>query len=749
MAIQRSTDNQGSSEGIRAFEFHGVHLTACGSQMLACCPFCDKRKFYVDPNNGKWDCKVCGLSGNSMTFLRKLYEESLAINCDSSLSRLASDKKLLGIEGLKAWGVVQSLMGDSYLIPGYSSEGKIVQIYRYLKEAPSGINKVTPTPGLDPARERHGMLGINLFKSDKAEAYICEGIWDGVSLWEAIRCANLGKRINVLAVPGANVFFSTWLDMFHKKKVSLFFDNDHPRKQARSKRVITGAGLNGLIRTTKLLTGAVKPPASIHYLKWGELHYNPSLPDGMDVRDAITNGSNSKNPNNGDQRVTCLAYLMDMVEPVPEDWLSAAAKAPGCYTQNGSQSDSKDSSRIASLPCRDWKVLTDSWSKALTWTRGLDLGLSVSLASIVSIPTIGDQLWIRMMGPPSSGKTTLCEALEVSRYTLSASMMTGFHSGYKSDREGIEDHSLVAKLRGKMLITKDGDVLLRSAYKDQILAEARDIYDTTARAFYRHGVSRDYSGIRIVWLLCGTGSLRQLDSSELGERFISVIVANEMDEDQEDDIAYRVSLMASDNLRAESNCRAESRHDPRIAEARALTGGYVDYLYENGQRLLKNISMGEETRRRIAKLGRFVAYMRARSSLKQDEVVQRELSFRLVSQYTRLAECLAVVMGKAVVDDEIMGRVNQVAMDTSAGRTLDIVQTLHKAIKRKRVGINTSELAVWVNWDRKKTKPYMMFLRTIGIVRVVERGRGSTPVWTLTDRMARLYDAVIEGTNVL
>ena len=58
---------------LSVYTHHGVILTQKGSQSVGDCPFCDKEeKFYVSNKKGMYDCKVCGASGNTYTFLTEI-----------------------------------------------------------------------------------------------------------------------------------------------------------------------------------------------------------------------------------------------------------------------------------------------------------------------------------------------------------------------------------------------------------------------------------------------------------------------------------------------------------------------------------------------------------------------------------------------------------------------------------------------------------------------------------------------------
>lgn len=429
------------------------------------------------------------------------------------------------------------------------------------------------------------------------------------------------------------------------------------------------------------------------------------------------------------RRLRNLSKLLSMIEPIPDEWKVERA-------------DLADSSapKMRLGDCRDYRQLIGVWRKALRWTDGLDCALSVMLASITSLKSVGDALWCKVISPPSSGKSVLCEAISTCHeYVVAKSTNRGFHSGYKGAGDAEEDHSLVAELNGKTLVTKDGDTLLQAPNLGQILAEARDIYDGTSRTHYRNGKGKDYNNIRMTWILCGTSSLRQIDSSELGERFLDCVIMEGIPDELEDEILWRVANRVDRHMAVESNGHPETQYEPDMAAAMSLTGGYVKYLRENATELLSQTSIEEVDLRRITRLGKFVAFMRARPSKKQDETSEREFAARLVSQLVRLAKCLAVVLNRTTADVEVMRRVEKVAMDTSRGPTLEIV----KRLVNNNDGLDMRAISLYVNTPDAKTRELVRFLGKIG---AVERNLDPLPTgaktkqqhYRLTERMRKL-----------
>jgi len=439
-------------------------------------------------------------------------------------------------------------------------------------------------------------------------------------------------------------------------------------------------------------------------------------------------------------RLTALRHLLGKLVPVPAAWLTKAAggdkTTPGPLCQG-------------CLPCTTYAELVTSWRKALKWTEGLDHALAVMLASVTSTKTLGDQLWVKLIGPAACGKSTLCEALSINKdYVIAKSTIRGFHSGYKSDKgEDGEDNSLIPLIRDKTLVTKDGDTLLQSPNLGQILSEGRDLYDSVSRSHYRNRMGKDYMGIRMTWLLAGTSALRAIDSSELGERFLDCVIMHNIDDELENEILWRVANRADRNLAMETDGKLETQYEPELAEAMQLTGGYVAHLRENATDVLSTIDNPAEAMRYCTRLGKFVAYMRARPSKQQEEQAERELAARLVSQHVRLAKCLAVVLNRKSVDGEVMRRVRQVSLDTGRGQTLNIAKLLYGVGEK---GSEPRAIALRTNQTEDKTRGMLRFLREIGIVTpmaVQGKGLGSKVRWRLTNRLQALYEEVVEDAE--
>ena len=731
---------QNNPEHLRPFIFHGIDLNwnDDDKQALGDCPFCGKRgKFSIEISTSRWRCWSCGigaeegkLGGNSQSFLQCL--KNVGEEQTKDYDALVEDRGLLDFGTLCSWGVFRSIIDNTWMVPAYGANGKLCQLYKYSN------GKLFATAGLS-----HGLFGK--FENEKSTLFICEGPWDAMAFWETLGKAKPEKNRGlvqtsnqsrslladscVIAVPGVTSFSQTWVSLCGSKIVNLMFDSDHPRRNKKTGAMSPPPGLLGLRRVANVLLHPDNqhPPEVLNYLHWGPDGYDPRLASGFDLRDALNTPTSDPRPLTS--RLTRVSDILDKIHQIPSEWI----KTPTIRAK------SKDV--VDCLDCRDYHTLQTAWKKALRWTDGLDRALSVMLASIASTQILGDQLWVKIIGPASCGKSTLCEAVSVAkRWVMAKSTLRGFHSGF-TDASG-KDYSLTSKIGGKTLVVKDGDALFQAPNLPQILSEARDLYDGSSRTSYRTNASKDYSGVRMTWILCGTASLRSIDSSELGERFLDCVIMDKIDEDLEDDVSFRVANRAYRNLSLETNGQADSQQDPDLTKAMALTGGYVCYLRENATNIMPTIDMDESTIRFCTRLGKFVAYMRARPSRMQDESAEREFSARLVSQHTRLSGFLAFVLNKQTVDNEVMRRVSQITMDTSRGMVLDVCRHLYQSVE----GSQLRAIYLATNQHKSQCSKLLMFLRDIGAVEYFVRNkskgvRGQT-YWRLTDQLHKLYSEV-------
>lgn len=708
----RPNDKDDAPAGVRAYLFHGLLLDNLDKeQATGECPWCDSPKFAVSTETSKARCWKCSWTGNSVGFLRRLHADGLKRTTDEQYQALAERRGLLHGSTLRRWGAcVSPLDRKTWLLPGYSVTGGVCQVYRYVRLKGQEKESLLATPGL--SHGLHGPDPDSWAKTTAELADVYEGPWDGMAADEALggckktgdgrlvatssRAASLASKRLVLAVPGCNVFKSDWVGPLKDKDLRVFFDNDHPKK------LISGqtaqAGLDGCRAVVRVISGVQEQPRSTQYLAWGEGGYDPSLPSGYDVRDHLRSGGGT-----APLRAAALLALEERLRPVPTDWLGGKTGGKTGQVQ------------IQPLACTSWNTLRQAWMKALKWTPGLEGALVCMLSSIASTGLPGDQLWFQIISPPSGGKSTLCEGVAVAKSRVkSVSTLKGFHSGYQTDKDGTEDNSLVSRLNGMTLVLKDGDTLLQQPNLGQILAEARDVYDRVARTSYRNKVNREYEGLSLTFLLCGTGSLRGLDSSELGQRFLTWVIMEKISEELEKEVNTR----KLDALRKMWYSGTEGSRDgdgPETLLAKRLTGGYVEHLRAtSGEARASLLEPSDQFLETISTLARYVAIGRARPSKTQQEDVNRELSTRVATQLFVLAGSAAMVLNLPGPDcPRVRELLRQVALHTARGRTARIMDVLAEAGKE---GHEAKAVAVLAGEKSHECKDLLIFLRRIEAV---------------------------------
>lgn len=738
---------------LRPYHFHGVRFKRdTEKQYKADCPFCDRPKFSVNIDKGVWRCFSCQTGsdnggGNIYTFLRKLHELSSArTDVDGDFDALAHNRSLLNVETLHLWGVVKSITTEDWLIPGYgfgkgrTDEVKINNLYRCIRQ-PDG--KIPPmcTPTLN-----HCLYGVQFLSPKIEDLYLVEGPWDGMVTWELFRMAkpagdgdwmvtgnidaSLAHYAGVVATPSANVWRPDWNHVVARRNLHIGLHNDHPRKNKQNGSIRPPAGYMGTRRIVEELVHADEPPETVQIIQWGEEGYTKDLPNGYDVRDMLGQSDTARD------RVKDLRAFTDRFGAYPADWLQGRSK----------EAIKAGSVELELLECTSWAQLMPYWEEAMHWNEGLDRALSVMLASVISTEAIGDQLWVKIIGPAACGKSTLCEAISVCKeFVLAKSTMRGFHSGFKSDKDGDEDYSLLKLVKNRTLVTKDGDTLLQSPNLGQILSEARDVYDRVSRTNYRHGLNRDYEGINMTWILAGTESLRSIDSSELGERFLDCVIVDQIDIEAEKETGMMVAYRAAKDLTQQVTGELNSRESPAMTLVKQMTGGYVRHIRRNANAMLSAVKDNRWALARCVDLGTFVAYMRARPSRRQAEKASREMSFRLISQMVRAGKCLAAVLNRPTMDKEVMRRVTRTAMNTARGVTLDLVKILAKA---GADGKTLGGITTLTNHEDGDELRMLRFLSKIGAVESYKpkskHGVQHRIKWRLTTEMSRLYQNVYE-----
>lgn len=729
----------GGLDAIRPYTFHGLDLTGRGTHRLATCPFCGRDgKFSVDVATGLWRCFVCASGtenggGNAVTFLRLLWER--AERDAVPLQHLASARKLLDWRTPLVWGARTSPVDGGWLLPGFAADGRMIQLYRWVRDHKSGKNILLATSG-----HPHGLFGVDQYDPAKPDLWHFEGPWDAMAAWEVAAKAKRSDGgfeltgspqasvlgcTNFLAAPGCNVFNKEWLPLFKGKRVTIFYDSDHPKIVGQRTMM---AGWDGARRVVGALHGAAE---SVEVLQWGPDGYDPALPSGTDVRDILSRG----------------ASMTDRFEMLRQ--VAARIALPPAHWVNDARDGHNFSREIEAKPCQSWSQVEGSWQEAMRWRQCLGDVLSICLAVCASTSQTGNQLFLQLIGDAGSGKSAFCDAMLVSPRCFALEHLTGFHSGWKG--ENGEDCSLIGRINHKTLITPEGDVLMSSPKFIEIMSQQRRIFDGTSGASYKNtSEDKRWTNLRTPWIIAGTPALMDTDQSRLGDRFLRAVIDCPSKDEQQRILEY-VWRSAFRSVGVTSNGDGASTVDGPLLEAYRLTGGYVNWLRDNMEELVARVLSATDVAvigPQCGRLAELTADLRARPNpdpRKLEVNDSKEMPTRLTHQYVRLACCLAVVLNRPRVDADVMRRVRKVAVDTSRGRSLDLVRYFHMTHPRTRKicqedGIMTGELHQWTGIEEIKLINYLTFLRKIGVAQLAAQP-GSRGTWRLTERVCGLYQS--------
>lgn len=711
------------SQCIKPYAFLGLDLQDEESKSVkADCPFCGREKRLgisnLDDRDGRFRCVACGESGNGASFCEKFHALCMTATTDY---RWLMEHRQLSWEGLRAWGVCQSTITGEWLIPAYSASLKICNLYRYVRIGDK--YRALQTPGLPG-----GVFGLNLLDDSKPHIDICEGPWDGIALWDALQECKVTDR-SVIAIPGCGYFPETLLGFLDGKVVTLFYDNDYPR--TTNGNTVQG-GFDGLKRACRAISGAESQPSSVNFIAWdtegeyGGKGYTSQYPDGYDVRDYLS----PKREGGVEEK---LESLLDRVRGCPAIWSEGTVKRTGANRNDYVRPDN----------CRDWGTLLDAFKGAAEWDDRLTGGLTVLLSSVASVPETGEQVWVRLIGPPSSYKSKLCSAVAVARkWTVEDDGMNGFFSGYNDAKKGeeVKDRSLVSRLYSKTLITKEGATLVASPMCDVIISQGRTLYDGQASKNYNNGVRWEYHGLRFTWILAGTPAIKVLDASELGQRFIDYVLLDEIDPVLEQKVVLN-ALYKQLNAPI-ANGRTETTLDAEYLRACKLTGGYVNHLRQTAHEDVKDVKFPHGAIVHIGRMATLVECLRARPSDLTEEGAVRALGTRIGGQILKMAKYATVVQQKAHADHADIWRVvEKVGRDTAKGRTFDIVGVLDE----NRGGLSGTDIARITNQPPIKEMEYLSFLRKLKVVEEYSPS-GKVPLaggrYRLTKRFSSLWSEV-------
>lgn len=457
---------------IAAFEVHGfIPLGESGNQVYGTCPFCGRMKFYLNPQEGTWDCKSgsCSRRGNLQTFLEQIADFYQDYATEADWSAFSADRGIQA-EVLKRQGWVFD--GVRWLLPVRSILNTVQDLRMYRLPQAGRKSRVMSTKGC-----KTGLWGIERSTlTDDEPVFVCEGEWDAAALMQ-LEAPGL-----VVCVPGCNVWKEEWSNWLQSRTVYLLYDNDQ-------------AGQQGVARVQQML--------SPHALRVGRLVWPEGSADGKDIRDLLQEGASW-------EAISALLQEGRATGPgEPAKALSRGQQAP----------EIRNDEQVEAL--EDYEAVKALFSKWLYLTEEAEWALQIIFAVVLSTQLPGDPLWVYLVAPPGGCKTELlmtlqdCEDVEIRSTVTAHSLVSGFAL------PGGRDPSLLPLLHGKCFVLKDYTEIwaLPKAARDEITAILRGAYDGVVEKTFGNGITRRYE-IHFSMLAGATPQIYGDRQANLGERFL-------------------------------------------------------------------------------------------------------------------------------------------------------------------------------------------------------------------------------------
>ncbi len=613
-----SDDKKKIPAAIRTFNFHGADMrepSDDSGNWSGDCVLCGKEKhFFADEEEGKWDCKVCGESGNVISFLGKIHAKYEGFAEAEHWEKLSKHRGIPA-KYLKRRGLVWT--GDNWMIPCYSETGSIrdLRCYDYKQLISTAGCKVQLFGMRELAKSKPG-----------CKVWICEGEWDAIAMdW---LLASVGKTDDVVVgVPGSGTFKDEWIKRFAARKITACYDNDQ-------------AGDAGAEKCHKILRPSVK---SLDFVSWPR-----SKPKGYDLRDYLKDAL----PNT--DGVEVMKELMALVDKVPRT-----------IKEKGSPDNEKEKALDADLKPIDLIELLKTFDSTLHLTGDMICALKVMLACALSTDMPGDPLWMFVVGAASAGKTQLLSGFAGSSRCIFLSNVSSHAlvSGFRG--EGGEDPSILAKANDKTLVFKDFTEILSKpqVIRDEMFGLLRGGYDGSVTRMFGNGVTRDYQDLHFTIISGVTHMIHAFNNTSLGERFLKFQFKNATAEHVDNVLNSAIGNVGKerqieDALKKAVGAFLVSKLD--MDKVPNVPAKYIDRLKALVQLIAQVRSTVERDRYTQEIAFRPVA----------------EAGTRLAKQLVKLAMMIAVVEGKTEVDNETYDLVERVGFDTAYGFHLDIVDAL-------------------------------------------------------------------------
>ena len=684
-------------QALKVYEALDTELRINGTQAIAICPFCGGQdKLYISKSTGQYECKKCGEKGNKYTFSTKLFNQMY----DQRASN--NDLKITQIRGIdKSVAKKAKLLHQSsptkILIP-IEKAGKKNLVNIRTWDQNSG--NVYSLPGA------HTLFIYEWF--DEGPIFLCEAEFDAMALASLFKFSKDKGQFSICATPGTKSFKDLWAKKFSGREVYILFDNDHDCTNKQGKTY--NSSKDGLAHTVKKLG---KYPSAIYALDWSKMGKN--LKDGYDIRDLYMDAKAKKK---------CTATHRKLMKAmVPQE-------------QSGKKNQKTG---ITAIKRTSFQQVIDDFQSRLEFNQTFVDVLACCFACNISFHVQGQSqrnpIWMFIVAPPSTGKTTIIECFDGSNDTIQiseltpASLVTSFSLNQEDDEEST---SILQRAKNRVLYVEDFTPILTSgANRDAIFGKLRAAYNGTFISHFARGsveITDNYFS-----LVAGvTNAIEdpKYDLGDLGERFVRIrLIDDSFNEESH-------ILKALENVDGEDVQGKENKE-----YFQACVAGYMDHMKNNPTK----VNYNKEFDKKLVPLSMFVALCRTKVSKGKDGISVRpvpEVASRIAAQLKKLGLCLCHVYQREMIDDEIYRVMKKVAFDSCVGWKFEVLQYLQA---NDKVGMTVNALSEKMNISESMVSKILIDCHLIGLAKHVSGKAAGTmgkrrKLWYPSDKAKELME---------
>lgn len=676
---------------LKIFRQHGFipQGTSGSNQVIGRCPFCGaNKKFFVNPETKKWDCKVCTHKGGYQMFLEQIVEHGCE-NFNRARASALSAKRGISVDTFNEFNVGYNPINETYLIPVWNEkQDELFNIRIYRKDGTL----------MNSAGCKSALFGWwNLDKTYKV-IWLCEGEWDAMVMTELLNENGLADDAVVLAVPGATTFKAEWTGYFSGKIVHVVYDNDHD-KTDRHGIFRPGAGKQGMHKVHENLRGIVK---SVDFVNWPSFYK-----DSFDLNDLYR-----KKKGNALRTHKQLVSMMKSEPPAinyPEGQepkkLKEEKERKRALTGEGMNHREvyAEYRKLLHLPCTD--------------------PLDVAFGTVIANRLPGDPVWTFLIGPSGCGKSEIIMSLDDAPRIYPVSKLTPHTLISGSAGAGGGDPSLIPRLNEQIMTIKDfTDILdMNEQARDAIFSQLRDAYDGKCANEFGTGARRAYESLFGILAGCTNAIEVYLDGgTAMGERFIGYKFPRSAGYEEE----CMVMARAIDNTTNPDSHKEELRTHLRSVAAKVLDHDFG-----------APPAFPHDLRERFMALAYWVSLMRGtvmrnRFSREIERKAFIERPTRLVIQMTKFSMGVAQFKRKDAVSIEEFELVRKIARGTAPEHLEMIVYGMYSEDKKGHY--MNQDISEMLRLPPETCKRFCENLYQLGILRLKKPKGAVIGTWHLS-----------------